>query len=634
MVLSLAQMSLSGALIIAVVIVLRCLCLHRLPKKMFFALWVICLLCLLLPVRVPAPVSIYQFLENAPGAAGSSFAVSESTNSAAKDGPDATYSTVQDMDDSMVSAGDSGAGSNMALSGDNSSAQDVAGSASDASSSMGSGPWTLINLWTLRNLCTFRNLCMIIWLAGLLSVAAVIVSGHIRGRRKYQMALPVHLLPEGFGAVFPWMAAHPLRRKVQVRYSDQIDTPLTYGILRPVILLPKGMDWLDTRRVAFVLAHEMAHIRRFDSLTKWLLTAALCIHWFNPLVWAMYVLMNRDMELSCDEAVLKKYGGDSRAEYAMALVGMEERRHSFAPMANCFCKNALRERITSIMKSRPASRAKTVLAAVLVLAVACGFATAASKDTDQVSESLAQASNVQDQLSKSPDQASELAYESGLAMKVVTDQEMTYTQEQYDMMVSELYIEDYEAMSIAEFNRTIYKRISENIALQSFVEEYAWDLPENDPYREYLLVTVYASVNEYESRLDEVYSRGERNPEVYRHFQKEITREVFGEPVVVGGYDVEYAFSYRILDEEKLTVGERDAFLKTIASRMEARSASEAGSPGTPAASAADGQDVQAASGAGGLEEALADTLTAVGTEVSNEKITFVHGWIEYADGI
>ena len=430
------------------------------------------------------------------------------------------------------------------------------------------------------------------------------------------------------------MAAHPLRRKVQVRYSDQIDTPLTYGILRPVILLPKGMDWQDTRRVAFVLAHEMAHIRRFDGLTKWLLAAALCIHWFNPLVWAMYVLMNRDMELSCDEAVLKKYGGDSRAEYAMALVGMEERRHSFAPMANCFCKNALRERITSIMKSRPASRAKTVLAAVLVLAVACGFATAASKDTDQVSKSLGQASNVQDQLSKSPDQASELAYESGLAMKDVTDQEMTYTQEQYDMMVSELYIEDYEAMSIAEFNRTIYKRISENIALQSFVEEYAWDLPENDPYREYLLVTVYASVNEYESRLEEVYSRGERNPEVYRHFQKEITREVFGEPVVVGGYDVEYAFSYRILDEENLTVGERDAFLKTIASRMEARAASEADSAGTPAASAADGQDVQAASGAGGLEEALADTLTAVGTEASNEKITFVHGWIEYADGI
>ncbi|RAZ18687.1 peptidase M56, partial [Klebsiella oxytoca] len=70
--------------------------------------------------------------------------------------------------------------------------------------------------------------------------------------------------------------------------------PLTYGIIHPVILLPKSTDWTDTERLNYVLEHELAHIRHFDAAAKLALTAAVCVHWFNPLVWLMLSLANRD----------------------------------------------------------------------------------------------------------------------------------------------------------------------------------------------------------------------------------------------------------------------------------------------------------------------------------------------------
>ncbi len=92
---------------------------------------------------------------------------------------------------------------------------------------------------------------------------------------------------------------------MEIRQSDRIAALLTYGVLRPVVLIPKQTDWTDETRLKVILTHEFVHIRRFDTLTKLLLAAALCIHWFNPFVWVMYVLANRDIELSCDETVVR-----------------------------------------------------------------------------------------------------------------------------------------------------------------------------------------------------------------------------------------------------------------------------------------------------------------------------------------
>ena len=117
-----------------------------------------------------------------------------------------------------------------------------------------------------------------------------------------------------------------------------------------MILLPRHLKQEDGQKLKYILQHEMVHIRRFDGAWKLAMTAALCLHWFNPLVWVMYAYMNRDLELSCDEEVLRIFGAEARKGYALTLIGMEESRHLPVPLYSGFGKNAVEERIGEIMK--------------------------------------------------------------------------------------------------------------------------------------------------------------------------------------------------------------------------------------------------------------------------------------------
>ena len=109
----------------------------------------------------------------------------------------------------------------------------------------------------------------------------------------------------------------------------------------------------------------------------------MCVHWFNPLVWVMLVLLSRDLELSCDEMVLRHFGWTERASYAHSLIDMAERGRPFSFMHSYFSKNAAEERIIAIMKYKKTSLLAVVLALVLTLGMAAGFTTGAvAKDND------------------------------------------------------------------------------------------------------------------------------------------------------------------------------------------------------------------------------------------------------------
>jgi len=165
---------------------------------------------------------------------------------------------------------------------------------------------------------------------------------------------------------------------VQIRQSDRIKAPLTYGVFRPVILLPKKTDWTDETKLRYILTHEFTHIRRFDTLTKLVLTTAVCVHWFNPLVWVMYVLANRDIELSCDETVVRTFGETMKSAYALTLIGLEEKKSRLTPFANNFSKYAIEERINAIMKMKKSSLVGIILALALVVGTVTVFATSAA----------------------------------------------------------------------------------------------------------------------------------------------------------------------------------------------------------------------------------------------------------------
>lgn len=177
-----------------------------------------------------------------------------------------------------------------------------------------------------------------------------------------------------------WLEEHKILRPLSIRVSDRISSPLTYGIFRPVILMPKETDWSDTDILKYVLTHEYVHIRRYDTFFKLLLTLSLCVHWFNPLVWVMYIIANRDIELSCDEKVVRMLGC-GKSSYAMALIRMEEQKIGSQPFSSSFSKNALKERITAIMKFTKITPIAAAAAAFLVTGTTVAFATNTAPDT-------------------------------------------------------------------------------------------------------------------------------------------------------------------------------------------------------------------------------------------------------------
>lgn len=221
----------------------------------------------------------------------------------------------------------------------------------------------------------------ILWLSGAFLLASYFAVVYINSLRKFRTSLP-----EETPFAQDWLAQHQRSlRPVQVRQSDCIVSPLTYGILRPVILLPKDMDRSNESVLYCVLTHEYIHIQRFDTVTKLILATTLCVHWFNPLVWIMYWLANRDLELICDEQVLRELGIQGRKPYALALLEMEENKQRGFALFSHFGKLAMEERIAEIVNYKKRSIFAVFLAVLLVSGATTAFATGpASEDGSQV----------------------------------------------------------------------------------------------------------------------------------------------------------------------------------------------------------------------------------------------------------
>lgn len=208
----------------------------------------------------------------------------------------------------------------------------------------------------------------IVWLVGVLAMAAVFLISYIRSMVIFRGAVPVDPLP---------VSAPKFHRHIQVKASGRIAGPLTYGVFRPVILLPDTTDWENTEEISYALAHEYAHIRRWDCLTKLLMAAALCLHWFNPAVWLLCRFAGRDMELACDEMAIRTLGEENRFSYARALTEQGSRARGIFLPASTFGGAKIKERIDAILKSPRRSWVTLVISTLLVMVTLAVFATGA-----------------------------------------------------------------------------------------------------------------------------------------------------------------------------------------------------------------------------------------------------------------
>ena len=322
---NLLQMSFSGAAFIAAVVIIRAVAINKLPKKTFLVLWELVILRLLIPFSIPSMFSVYTLVTH-----------SISSTTLPEAGTDYNIPTMQGL---FVTT------------------QGIEQPPADILPS--------ISMW------------FIVWCAGLILIALFFIISYLRCLVEFRTALPVHN-----HYVEKWLAKCPLKRPILVKQSDRISAPLTYGIFRPVILMPKKIDWKNEKQLQYVLSHEYVHIYRYDTVTKLIATLALCIHWFNPFVWVMYILFNRDIELACDESVIRQFGEKSKSAYSLMLINMEVAKSGLLPFCNNFSKNAIEERITAIMKTKKITVFSLVLASFIVVVVGTAFTTSAQANNN------------------------------------------------------------------------------------------------------------------------------------------------------------------------------------------------------------------------------------------------------------
>lgn len=213
---------------------------------------------------------------------------------------------------------------------------------------------------------------LLVWLVCAILLAAYFVIGYACMVRRFR---GTRLAPQP--SIDALLDRFRFSRDPRICVSSSRRAPLTFGVFRPTVLLPEDLPVGDAQ-FQLVLAHELAHIRRKDCLRKLLLTVCLCLYWWNPLVWLMVRLANRDMELACDEAVLRALGPDCRKAYALTLLDMAQRNPKSAPLCSGFAKSSAEERIRAILSFKRIPAWVGICVSVLFVLTASVFTTQAA----------------------------------------------------------------------------------------------------------------------------------------------------------------------------------------------------------------------------------------------------------------
>ncbi len=192
-----------------------------------------------------------------------------------------------------------------------------------------------------------------IWMSGILIMTIYAVIAYLKLHRKLRTAV---------------------KEKDNVYYTSNITTPFVCGLFSPRIYLPEklagGSSALGEREKQYILLHEQIHIKRRDYFWRFISFLALVIHWFNPLVWLAFFLSGRDMEMSCDEAVIRKLGSDVKKEYSASLLALASGRRIVLDIPLAFGEGETGSRIKNVLRyKKPAQIAIGAAFVVCVIAI-------------------------------------------------------------------------------------------------------------------------------------------------------------------------------------------------------------------------------------------------------------------------
>ena len=201
-----------------------------------------------------------------------------------------------------------------------------------------------------------------VWMAGILTMLGYTAVSYFLLRRKVETAV---------------------RLRSGIFQSEDVDSPFVLGIIKPKIYLPFQME---SENLEYVIAHEEAHIRRKDHWWKPFGFLLLSIHWFNPLMWVGYLFLSRDIELACDEKVIKAMSNENRADYSQALVACSVNRRSIAACPLAFGEVGVKARVKSVMNYKKPGFWIMVAVVIICTTVAVCFLTNPIADLDDADD--------------------------------------------------------------------------------------------------------------------------------------------------------------------------------------------------------------------------------------------------------
>ncbi|BAK97950.1 peptidase M56 family protein [Oscillibacter valericigenes Sjm18-20] len=308
---ALLDLSLTALPVMGAVLLAR-LCLRRAPKKYSYALWAVVGFRLICPASLPSPMSLFN---SAPV---------QTVRETAQIAVQQWGQTVPGYSHASAAAGNAG--------------RNTAGAAAGSLPPVvQSGPSSM-------------EILAVVWAVGLAAMLVWAVVSYLHIRRSVRQGV---LLEDG------------------VFQCDGLRTPFVLGCFRPKIYVPFRMA---ADELAHILLHERAHLRRLDPWWKLLGFGILAVYWWNPAVWLCHFLFCRDMEMSCDEAVLRKMGPEVKQTYSLSLVSFAAGRHFSAAGPLAFGENDAKSRVKNILRWKRAAPAAVFLALALCLlaAVICG----------------------------------------------------------------------------------------------------------------------------------------------------------------------------------------------------------------------------------------------------------------------
>lgn len=313
------NMSLTGAAVIVAVLFVR-LFLRRAPKIFSYLLWGVVLLRLLCPVSFSSVLSVFRVADAVVTEQGMMrYAPRENVQTGTQN-----YTVpMQTSINTSVGAND----------------QYAVTDAGDMSNSAGGAQ----SLWDEEMVCS------VVWIMGVAVMWIYSAASMICLKRKLIGVVPYEKSPEK-----------------RIYLCDYIRTAFVMGVLHPRIYLPTALTETERR---YILLHEETHIRRFDHISRLFAFLALSVHWFNPLVWCAFFLSERDMEMSCDEAVMRRMGTDLRAAYSASLLNLASGKRVFAGAPLGFGEGNVKCRIQNIMRYKKTAALVAVPIVVLIIIV-------------------------------------------------------------------------------------------------------------------------------------------------------------------------------------------------------------------------------------------------------------------------